>query len=121
MSKYRTVIATLTSIALVLAPCISFADPGNGKGKSQQNHGNLGAGKHDGGHGGPVIDRGDVLGILGGTVTTGVLGQRFLRVSRRTWRVASLCPLALQRSSMAGCWANCRVMTVTNGCRRVST
>ncbi|ATB63677.1 anti-virulence regulator CigR family protein [Pseudomonas mosselii] len=70
MSKRRTVIATLTSIALVLAPCMSFADPGNGKGhgkgQSQQNHGNQGAGKHDGGHGGPVIDRGDVLGILGG-------------------------------------------------------
>lgn len=70
MNKRRTVIATLTSIALALGPCMSFADPGNGKGhgkgQSQRNDGNPGVGKHDGGHGGPVIDRGDVLGILDG-------------------------------------------------------
>lgn len=83
MSRCRTFLATFTCVALALAPCLSSADPGNGKGqghgKGQSPHtqgpgnpdgGKQGGGKHGGGpdtgRGGPSIDRGDVLGILGG-------------------------------------------------------
>lgn len=54
-----------TSIALAVAPALTYADPGNGKG---QGHGK-GQSQHGQGHGaayGPSINRGDVLGILDG-------------------------------------------------------
>jgi len=71
MREHRAIAATLTAIALILAPCLSFADPGNGKGQASQAHGNPGGGKHNGGkqdrgHGAPVIDRGGVFAILDG-------------------------------------------------------
>ncbi|QXH33154.1 anti-virulence regulator CigR family protein [Pseudomonas muyukensis] len=67
MSPNQTIVACATTILLALTPCVSFADPGNGKGHGQQQHGNSG-GKHDPGtrHGGPSVDRGYVLGILDG-------------------------------------------------------
>ncbi|AXM94744.1 anti-virulence regulator CigR family protein [Pseudomonas plecoglossicida] len=56
-----------TSIALVLGLGPAFADPGKGKG---QGHGNSGdhkeSVKHDDYHGGPSINRGDVLRIVNG-------------------------------------------------------
>lgn len=67
MSRNQTIVACTTAILLALTPCLSFADPGNGKGhgQGQQQPGNSG-GKHGPGtrHGGPSIDRGHVLGIL---------------------------------------------------------
>lgn len=96
MAKSRAIVIAVTSFALAVGPCLSFADPGNGKGqgqghgKNQVQHaqgnshsgggskggGNPGGGHKGGGgydndyHGdhyrGPSIDRGDVLGILSG-------------------------------------------------------
>ncbi|WP_369991256.1 anti-virulence regulator CigR family protein [Pseudomonas xanthosomatis] len=78
MAKPRVVVAAFTSLALILAPVISVADPGNGKGQGQgkgqsphsQGAGNPGGGKngHRSGdrYSGPHIDRGGVLGILSG-------------------------------------------------------
>ncbi|MDU9392315.1 anti-virulence regulator CigR family protein [Pseudomonas sp. zfem002] len=63
MSLHRAVIATIASLALSLAPCVSFADPGKGKGHGDHG-GSNGHGKNDW-HGGPSIDRDDVFGILG--------------------------------------------------------
>ncbi|QXH54945.1 anti-virulence regulator CigR family protein [Pseudomonas maumuensis] len=92
MSKRRTVIAALTSMALVMGPCVSSADPGNGKGhgkgQAQQKHGDPGVGKLDGGHGGPVIDQGDVLGILGG--------------HRDYWRPGPALPPGIQKNLARG-------------------
>ncbi|WP_458718343.1 anti-virulence regulator CigR family protein [Pseudomonas gregormendelii] len=80
MSKSRSLIAALTCFALVCGPATTWADPGNGKGQgkgqgnspngqvhgNQQGHGDKG--KNTGGDwsNGPSIDRGSVLGILGG-------------------------------------------------------
>jgi hypothetical protein len=74
--------AVVTSLAVALASGPVLADPGNGKGQGQgqghgkgqaphaQGQGNSGGHKQSAGgndwHGGPSIDRGDVLGILGG-------------------------------------------------------
>ena len=78
MAKPTVVVAAFISLALVLAPGISFADPGNGKGQGQgqgqsphsQAKGNPGGGKnghHQGDrYSGPHVDRRDVLGILSG-------------------------------------------------------
>ena len=71
MSRNQKIVACTTAILLALTPCLSFADPGNGKGhgQGQQQHGNSG-GKHDPGshtrNGGPSIDRGHVFDILNG-------------------------------------------------------
>ncbi|HDS1732877.1 anti-virulence regulator CigR family protein [Pseudomonas putida] len=80
MSRSTVLTAVLTSLALAFGPAL--ADPGNGKGQGQgqghgkgqaqnsQGQGNAGGHKQsaDGNdwHGGPSIDRGDVLGILSG-------------------------------------------------------
>lgn len=72
MTQSRTLVAAFTSIALILAPCLSVADPGNGKGQPPhgQGHGKPDGGKHapdrGGRPGGPSVDRGNVLGIVGG-------------------------------------------------------
>ncbi|MEN5143949.1 anti-virulence regulator CigR family protein [Pseudomonas juntendi] len=78
MAKPRIFVACITSMVMALAPCVSSADPGNGKGRGNgkgqpphsQGPGQSGGGKkggdHGGRHGGPSIDRGDVLGILSG-------------------------------------------------------
>jgi len=80
MARSTVLTAVLTSLALAVGPAL--ADPGNGKGQGQgqghgkgqaqhsQGQGNAGGHKQSAGakdwHGGPSIDRGDVLGILGG-------------------------------------------------------
>lgn len=88
MFKSRSLIAAVTCFALVAGPGIVVADPGNGKGNAQfdqgpghgqggkggqGNKGNQGGkGNPSGGggggdwHNGPSIDRGDILGLLGG-------------------------------------------------------
>lgn len=67
MATRRLAVAAVTSIALALGPCLAFADPGKGKG---QGHGNSGGHKesvdHGDYHGGPTINRGDVLRIVNG-------------------------------------------------------
>ena len=70
MFKSRSLVVVITCIALVAGSTTALADPGNGKG---QGHGN---GNGQGGQGkkgkggdsqyGPSIDRGSVLGVLGG-------------------------------------------------------
>lgn len=86
MAKLNALIAAVTSVALLAASGAALADPGNGKGNGNgndkghgqgkgqvphaQGQGNAGGKKGGSGsddwHGGPSIDRGDVLGILGG-------------------------------------------------------
>ena len=78
MSKPRFTVAMVTSIALALSPCLSFADPGNGNGKGPgpgndkpphaQGHDNHGGGKkgpdRNEHRAGPSIDRNNVLGVV---------------------------------------------------------
>jgi len=74
MSGSRIAVATFTSLALILSPCLSFADPGSGKGPDQGQHGKghdkPGGGKHDASHGdwrkGPSVNRSHVIGIIDG-------------------------------------------------------
>lgn len=82
MIKSRRLIATISSLALVFSSAMALADPGNGKGQGQgngkgnsqnvQGHGNQkgngNKGNNSGGDWsqGPSIDRGNVLGIVGG-------------------------------------------------------
>ncbi|WP_028698079.1 anti-virulence regulator CigR family protein [Pseudomonas monteilii] len=86
MARSTIMPAVVTSLAVALASGPVLADPGNGKGQGQgqgqgqghgkgqaphaQGQGNSGGHKQSAGgndwHGGPSIDRGDVLGILGG-------------------------------------------------------
>ncbi|MFG0925892.1 anti-virulence regulator CigR family protein [Pseudomonas sp. CJQ_8] len=82
MARSTIMTAVVTSLAVALASGPALADPGNGKGQGQgqghgkgqaqhaQGQGNPGGHKQSAGgnnwHGGPSIDRGDVLGILGG-------------------------------------------------------
>ena len=78
MFKSRSLIAAVTCFALAVGSVAALADPGNGKGQvnekgnSQggQGHGNQGnKGKGSAGNNwehGPSIDRGNVLGVLGG-------------------------------------------------------
>ncbi|MFK2910843.1 anti-virulence regulator CigR family protein [Pseudomonas sp. 3HC3] len=82
MARSPIMTAIVTSLAVVLASGPALADPGNGKGQGQgqghgkgqaqhaQGQGNSGGHKQSAGgnnwHGGPSIDRRDVLGILGG-------------------------------------------------------
>lgn len=71
MARSTIMTAIVTSLAVALASGPVLADPGNGKGQGQgQGQGNSGGHKQSAGgndwHGGPSIDRGDVLGILGG-------------------------------------------------------
>ncbi|MCF5230698.1 MULTISPECIES: anti-virulence regulator CigR family protein [unclassified Pseudomonas] len=72
MFKSRSLVVVITCIALVAGSATALADPGNGKG---QGHGNGNGNGHGGqgkkGKGGdsqyaPSIDRGSVLGVLGG-------------------------------------------------------
>ncbi|VVM79709.1 anti-virulence regulator CigR family protein [Pseudomonas fluorescens] len=81
MHRFRRLIAAVTCLALVSGTATALADPGNGKGQgngkghpqNSQVHGNQGGqggqGKNAGGgdwsHG-PRIDRGGILGIVGG-------------------------------------------------------
>lgn len=86
MNKSRTLIATISSLALVVSSAMALADPGNGKGQGNGNgngngkgnsqnvqghsnqKGNGNKGNNSGGdwsHA-PSIDRGNVLGIVGG-------------------------------------------------------
>ena len=76
MARSSVVTAVITSLAIAFAAGPALADPGNGKGQGQghgkapHGQGNADGHKQGGGnndwHGGPSIDRGDVLGILGG-------------------------------------------------------
>ncbi|WP_077048884.1 anti-virulence regulator CigR family protein [Pseudomonas sp. KK4] len=81
MFRPRSLIAAVTSLALVCGSASALADPGNGKGQGNakansqnaQDHGNQGGhgnkGKQSGGGSwdhGPSIDRTNVLGIVGG-------------------------------------------------------
>ncbi|MNB55797.1 hypothetical protein D3C87_649230 [compost metagenome] len=88
MNKSRTLIATISSLALVVSSAMALADPGNGKGQGNGNGNGNGNGKGNSqnvqGHGNqkgngnkgnnsggdwshaPSIDRGNVLGIVGG-------------------------------------------------------
>ncbi|MHA6787801.1 anti-virulence regulator CigR family protein [Pseudomonas bijieensis] len=83
MFKLRSLIAAVTCFALAAGPGIVVADPGNGKGSAQfdqgpghgqggkggqgnkGNKGNQGGGGGDW-HNGPSIDRGGILGVIGG-------------------------------------------------------
>lgn len=80
MPRTRSLCAVITCLALVTGSATALADPGNGKGQgkgqgnpqnsqvhgNQQGHGNKG--KNAGGDwdNGPSINRGSVLGIVGG-------------------------------------------------------
>jgi len=86
MFKSRSLIAAVTCFALAAGPGMVVADPGNGKGNAQFDqgpghgqggkggqgnkggHGNKGDQGGNGGdwHNGPSIDRGGVLGVIGG-------------------------------------------------------
>lgn len=74
MISSRQWIATASSLALVFASAVASADPGNGKGQgngkgnpqNMQDHGKQKGQGNQGYHGGPSIDRGNVLGIVGG-------------------------------------------------------
>ncbi|AKJ99321.1 MULTISPECIES: anti-virulence regulator CigR family protein [Pseudomonas] len=89
MFESRSLMAVLTCFALVAGPGVVVADPGNGKGNApfdqgpghgqgkggqghkgdQGNQGNPGGQGNRGGgdwHNGPSIDRGGVLGVIGG-------------------------------------------------------
>ncbi|MCW1244239.1 RcnB family protein [Pseudomonas sp. SAICEU22] len=86
MFKSRSLIAAVTCFALAAGPGMVVADPGNGKGNAQFDqgpghgqggkggqgnkggHGNKGNQGGNGGdwHNGPSIDRGGVLGVIGG-------------------------------------------------------
>lgn len=81
MFRYRSLIAAITSLALVCGSATALADPGNGKGQgndkgnpqNSQGHGNQGGhaskGKNSGGgdwNNGPSINHASVLGIVGG-------------------------------------------------------
>lgn len=75
MLKSRSLIAVLAGVLLAGASPLALADPGNGKGQGHSKHSSQG---DQGGHGkgkksgaddwshGPSVDRGSVLGILGG-------------------------------------------------------
>ena len=60
MFKSRSLIAAVTCFALAAGPGIVVADPGNGKGNPS------GGGGGGDWHNGPSIDRGGILGLLGG-------------------------------------------------------
>ncbi|CAI8801233.1 RcnB family protein [Pseudomonas sp. IT-232MI5] len=84
MIKSRKLIATISSLALVFSSAMALADPGNGKGQGQgqgngkgnsqnvQGHGNQKGNSNKGNNAGgdwndgPSINRGNVLGIVGG-------------------------------------------------------
>lgn len=78
MHRFRRLIAAVTCLALVSGSATALADPGNGKGQgnskgnpqNSQVHGNQGSkGKNAGGDDwdhGPSINRGSILGIIGG-------------------------------------------------------
>lgn len=81
MLRSRALIVAATSLALVCGSVVAWADPGNGKGQgngkgnppSSQDHGNQGGHGNQGKHSpdgdwsnGPSINRGSVLGIVGG-------------------------------------------------------
>ncbi|MGE8097729.1 anti-virulence regulator CigR family protein [Pseudomonas fluorescens] len=69
MFRSRSLIAAVTCLALVAGSATVFADPGNG-GQGHGNQGGHGKGKkpyEDGNWDqGPRIDRGSVLGVIGG-------------------------------------------------------
>lgn len=78
MFKLRSLTAVLTCLALAVGSVSALADPGNGKGQGNgngnaqggQGHGNQGNKGKGSSRGdwdsGPSIDRGTVLGVLGG-------------------------------------------------------
>ncbi|WP_347929771.1 anti-virulence regulator CigR family protein [Pseudomonas helvetica] len=70
MFRSRSLIAAVTCLALVTGSATAFADPGNGGGQGHGNQGGHGKGKkpYDDRNWdqGPSIDRGGVLGIIGG-------------------------------------------------------
>ena len=84
MFKSRSLVAVVTCLALAVGSVTALADPGNGKGQGNgkgnsqggQGHGNQGNQGNQGNKGkgssggdwshGPSIDRGGVLGVLGG-------------------------------------------------------
>ncbi|WP_353188051.1 anti-virulence regulator CigR family protein [Pseudomonas sp.] len=90
MRKARRLIVALSCLALVVGSTTALADPGNGKGQggqggqgngkgkpqNMQDHGKQGGGGQGNGNkgqqhsgyrgGGPSIDRGNILGIVGG-------------------------------------------------------
>jgi hypothetical protein len=90
MRKARRLIAALSCLALIVGSTTALADPGNGKGQggqggqgngkgkpqNMQDHGKPGGGAQGNGNkgqpssgnrgGGPSVDRGNILGIVGG-------------------------------------------------------
>ena len=93
MNGPRVLVVALACAALVGAPLGAAADPGNGNGHGKgavqhgQGHGNSG-GKQGNRSGGPAIDRGDVLGILGG--------------HRDYWRPGPALPPGIQKNLARG-------------------
>ncbi len=69
MNSTRAWVTAVASVAMVLAPCLASADPGNGKGHGQgrgQAQQHQGQGNQGGHRGGPSVDRGSILSILQG-------------------------------------------------------
>lgn len=70
MFRSRSLIAAVTCLALVTGSATAFSDPGNGGGQGHGNQGGHGKGKKPyddrSWDQGPSIDRGSVLGIIGG-------------------------------------------------------
>lgn len=74
MSKPRSLLVAITCLALAAGPVTALADPGNGKGQGNgqgnsqngsQGHKGKGSSGSDWARG-PSIDRGSILGVLGG-------------------------------------------------------
>lgn len=73
MFKSRSFVAALTCLTLIVGSVTAQADPGNGKGhgngnsQDEQGKGHKGKGSSGGDwENGPRVDRGGVLGVLGG-------------------------------------------------------
>ncbi|CAD5200967.1 anti-virulence regulator CigR family protein [Pseudomonas sp. FEN] len=106
MFRSRSFIAVVTCLALVTGSATALADPGNGRGQGQGNgkgfsddfQGPGNQGGHGNGHGkksaggdwsqGPSIDRGRVLGVLGG--------------HRDYWRAGPALPPGIQKRLARG-------------------
>ncbi len=135
MHTSRPLVTVLACLFLAVASPLVLADPGGGKGQGHSKQGaqdDRGQGNREG-HGkgkkpaaddwshGPSIDRGNVLGILGGHRDYWSRDRRCLPVSRRTWPVASPFHQASPRSWTAGCSGNCHAMRGMSGGRPVRT
>jgi hypothetical protein len=137
MARSTIMTAVVTSLAVALASGPVLADPGNGKGQGQgqghgkgqaphaQGQGNSGGHKQSAGgndwHGGPSIDRGDVLGILGGHRNYWSPGPALPPGIQKNLARGKPCHLVSPRNWMAVCWGSCLTTTGMSGCKRAQT